>query len=59
MGTAFGQTTAGKSTSRAQAKRDQIRAAARELFLKRGFAGASTDAIAKEAGVSKASTWRS
>lgn len=41
------------TTSRGQAKRDQVRLAAQELFLERGFAGASTDAIAKEAGVSK------
>lgn len=40
-------------TPRAQAKRDQIRAAAQKLFLERGFAGVSTDAISTEAGVSK------
>jgi AcrR family transcriptional regulator len=40
-------------TPRAQAKRDQIRAGARRLFLERGFAGTSTDAIAAAAGVSK------
>jgi AcrR family transcriptional regulator len=38
---------------RARAKRDQIRAGAQRLFLERGFAGTSTDAIAAEAGVSK------
>jgi TetR/AcrR family transcriptional repressor of mexJK operon len=38
---------------RARAKRDQIREGARRVFLERGFAGASTDAIASEAGVSK------
>jgi AcrR family transcriptional regulator len=38
---------------RARAKRDQIRAGARHLFLERGFAGTSTDAIAAAAGVSK------
>lgn len=38
---------------RARAKRDQIRAGAQRLFLERGFAGTSTDAIASEAGVSK------
>jgi TetR/AcrR family transcriptional regulator, mexJK operon transcriptional repressor len=38
---------------RAQAKRAQIRSAAQRLFLARGFAGTSTDAIAGEAGVSK------
>jgi TetR/AcrR family transcriptional repressor of mexJK operon len=40
-------------TPRARAKRDQIRAGAQRLFLERGFAGTSTDAIASEAGVSK------
>lgn len=40
-------------TPRARAKRDQIRAGAQRLFLERGFAGSSTDAIAREAGVSK------
>ena len=38
---------------RARAKRDQIRDGARRLFLRRGFADATTDAIATEAGVSK------
>jgi AcrR family transcriptional regulator len=40
-------------TPRARAKRDQIRTHAQRLFLARGFAGTSTDAIAAEAGVSK------
>ena len=40
-------------TPRARAKRDQIRTGAQRLFLERGFAGTSTDAIASEAGVSK------
>jgi AcrR family transcriptional regulator len=40
-------------TPRARAKRDQIRAHAQRLFLARGFAGTSTDAIAAEASVSK------
>ncbi len=40
-------------TPRARAKRDQIRVGAQRVFLRRGFAGASTDAIAAEAGVSK------
>ena len=40
-------------TPRAKAKRDQIREGAQRVFLKRGFAGTSTDAIASEAGVSK------
>ena len=38
---------------RARAKRDQILAGARRVFLRDGFAGASTDAIAAEAKVSK------
>jgi TetR/AcrR family transcriptional repressor of mexJK operon len=40
-------------TPRQQAKRDQIREGAKRVFLKKGFAEASTDAIAAEAGVSK------
>jgi TetR/AcrR family transcriptional regulator, mexJK operon transcriptional repressor len=40
-------------TPRSRAKRDQIRDGARRVFLRRGFADASTDAIAAEAGVSK------
>jgi AcrR family transcriptional regulator len=39
--------------SRAWAKREQIVAGAQRVFLRDGFAGASTDAIAAEAGVSK------
>jgi TetR/AcrR family transcriptional repressor of mexJK operon len=38
---------------RARAKRDQILAGARRVFVRDGFAAASTDAIAAEAGVSK------
>ncbi len=38
---------------RARAKRDQILDGGRRVFLRDGFAGASTDAIAAEAGVSK------
>ena len=38
---------------RARAKRDQILAGARLVFLRDGFAAASTDAIASEAKVSK------
>src|SRR5215210_4632518 len=38
---------------RARAKRDQILSGARRVFLRDGFAGASTDAIAAEAKVSK------
>lgn len=41
-----------------RAKQDQIRAAAQELFLERGFAGTSTDAISSEAGVSKETLYR-
>lgn len=40
-------------SSRSRAKRDQIRDGAQTLFLKSGFANTSTDAIAREAGVSK------
>lgn len=40
-------------SSRAQAKRDQILGAAKKLFLERGFAGTSMEAIREEAGVSK------
>ena len=39
--------------SRALAKRDQILSGARRVFLRDGFAGAGTDAIAAEAKVSK------
>ena len=38
---------------RARAKKEQIRAGAQRLFLDKGFAATSTDAIAAEAGVSK------
>src|ERR671921_1171201 len=38
---------------RARAKRDQILSGARRVFLRDGFAGASTDAIAAEARISK------
>ena len=38
---------------RARARRDRIRAGAQRVFLARGYAAASTDAIAAEAGVSK------
>lgn len=40
-------------TPRARAKREQILAGARRVFLRHGFAGAGTDAISAEAGVSK------
>ena len=39
--------------SRAWLKREQILAGAQRIFLRDGFVGASTDAIAAEAGVSK------
>jgi len=44
---------AGEKGSRAWAKREQILAGARLVFLRDGFAAASTDAIAAEAKVSK------
>lgn len=39
--------------SRSRAKRDQIRDGAQRLFLESGFTNTSTDAIARETGVSK------
>jgi TetR/AcrR family transcriptional regulator, mexJK operon transcriptional repressor len=45
--------TAEEMRPRARAKRDQILAGARLVFLRDGFAAASTDAIASEAKVSK------
>ena len=45
-------------TPRAQAKRDAIHAAAQALFLRHGFAGASMDAIALAANVSKQTLYR-
>jgi AcrR family transcriptional regulator len=45
--------TAEELGPRAKAKRDQILAGARRVFLSDGFAAASTDAIAAEAKVSK------
>ena len=42
-----------KRESRAEAKRGQILDGARRVFLREGFAAASTDVIAREAGVSK------
>ena len=45
--------TPGELGPRARAKRDQILDGARRVFLRDGFAGASTDAIAAGAGVSK------
>jgi AcrR family transcriptional regulator len=40
-------------TTRAQRKREQILSGAQRLFLTHGYTGTSTDAIAKEAAVSK------
>ena len=44
--------------SRAEKKRAQIRTAAKDLFLRSGFQGTSTDAIATEASVSKETLYR-
>src|SRR5215472_9813276 len=44
--------------TRAEKKRAQIRMAAKELFLRSGFQGTSTDAIAAEASVSKETLYR-
>lgn len=46
------------SAQREEAKRHQIRSAAQSLFLRHGFAGTSTDAIAIEASVSKQTLYR-
>jgi TetR/AcrR family transcriptional regulator, mexJK operon transcriptional repressor len=46
------------ATARREAKRKQVLAAARQLFLERGFDGASTDAIAARARVSKETLYR-
>ena len=43
---------------RQEAKRNQIRAAAGELFLAHGFAGVSMDAITAAAGISKETLYR-
>jgi TetR/AcrR family transcriptional regulator of autoinduction and epiphytic fitness len=43
---------------REEAKREQIRTAAQRLFLEHGFGGATTDAIAEGAGVSKETLYR-
>jgi AcrR family transcriptional regulator len=45
-------------TPRQEAKRKQIRAAARRLFLDRGFAETSMDAVTAAAGVSKQTLYR-
>ncbi len=47
-----------KRSPREQAKRDAIHAAAERLFLRSGFEGASMDAIALEARVSKQTLYR-
>ncbi|GER90336.1 TetR family transcriptional regulator [Dictyobacter vulcani] len=39
--------------ARAQAKREQILEGAKRVFLREGFAATSTDALAREAGISK------
>ena len=44
--------------TRAEKKRAQIRTAAKELFLRSGFQGTSTDAIKAAAGVSKETLYR-
>lgn len=44
--------------TRTEKKRAQIRTAAKELFLRSGFQGTSTDAIAAAAGVSKETLYR-
>ncbi len=44
--------------TRTEKKRAQIRMAAKELFLRSGFQGTSTDAIATAAGVSKETLYR-
>lgn len=44
--------------TRAEKKRAQIRTAAKDLFLRSGFQGTSTDAIKDEAGVSKETLYR-
>lgn len=47
-----------KAAMREEAKREQIRTAAQRLFLEHGFGGATTDAIAEGAGVSKETLYR-
>lgn len=42
-----------RARNRADAKREQVLEGARRVFLREGFAAASTDIIAREAGVSK------
>lgn len=46
-------TSSRSTSSRAQRKREQILSGAQHLFLTQGYAGTSTDAIAKAAGISK------
>lgn len=48
-----GSPRGGTLSPRALAKRDQLLAGAEQIFTRRGFAAASTDAVAAEAGVSK------
>jgi AcrR family transcriptional regulator len=47
-----------RGAGRPAIKGDQIRAAAQRLFLQHGYAGASMDAIAAEAGVAKQTLYR-
>lgn len=49
---------ASAADERAAAKRAQISAAARAVFLERGYAGASMDAVTAAAGVSKQTLYR-
>lgn len=46
------------TTSRSARKRDAILSAARELFLRKGYAGASMDEVAAAAGVSKQTIYK-
>lgn len=47
-----------QALTRAEKKRAQIRTAAKDLFLRSGFQGTSTDAIAAAAGISKETLYR-
>jgi AcrR family transcriptional regulator len=47
-----------ENLTRTEKKRAQIRTAAKDLFLRSGFQGTSTDAIAAAAGVSKETLYR-
>ncbi|HEU5329110.1 MAG TPA: TetR/AcrR family transcriptional regulator [Thermomicrobiales bacterium] len=54
----MGGQPATKLTPRGRVKRERIREAARQLFLERGFAGTSIDAVTVAAGVSKPTVYR-